>query len=80
MGSRSGPQVGTLYSDNATAVAIFQPGKGQDDFIQACASEVWVTCATWDVTLVVGHIPGSCLADTVESFSRWQVTSPFLWT
>ena len=29
-----------VYSDNATAVAIFQAGGGRDDFIQVCASDV----------------------------------------
>ena len=66
-----------LYSDNATAVAIFQAGRGRDEFIQACSREVWITCATWVYTLVVGHIPGSCLADTVDALSRWHLGQGF---
>ena len=35
-----------LFSGNATAVSIFQLGRGHDEFIQACAREVWSTCTT----------------------------------
>ena len=69
-GSPSGPQTGVqLYSDNTTAVAIFQAGRGRDEFIQSCAREVWITCATWDINLVVGHIPGLCLDGTADVLS-----------
>ena len=43
-----------LFSDNATAVAIFQAGRSRDDFIQAWARELWLICATWDITLAGG--------------------------
>ena len=45
-----------LYSDNATAVAIFQAGRGRDEFTQACAREVWITLPPgtlpwwWDIS------------------------------
>ena len=77
MGTSVGTQAIHVYSDNATAVAIFQASRGQDDFIQACAREVCVTCATWGITLVVGHIPGSYLADTADALSRWHLGQRF---
>ena len=45
-----------LYVNNAMAVAIFQTGRGKDEFIQACASDLSLMCASWDIALVVGHI------------------------
>ena len=62
-----------LFSDNATAVAIFQAGNGRDDFIQACSRELWLTCATWDITLAVGYVPGTSLKDTADALSRWHL-------
>ena len=56
-----------IFSDIAMAVAIFQAGKGRDAFIQACARELWLTCAVWDITLAVGHVPGTCLEDTDDA-------------
>ena len=40
-----------LFSDNTTAVTIFQVGKGRDAFIQAYAREIWLTCTAWNITL-----------------------------
>ena len=42
-----------LFSDNATAMAIFQAGKGKGSFIQACSREIWPTCTS------LGHHTGS---------------------
>ena len=47
-----------ILSDNATAVAILQAGKWRDSFLQSCTREVWLSCATWDITLAVGHVHG----------------------
>ena len=58
-----------LFSDNSTAVTIFQAGKGKDPFIQACAREIWLTCTAWDVTMAVGHVLGASLSDTTDSLS-----------
>ena len=62
-----------LFSDNTTAVSIFQVGRGHDYFIHASAREVWLTCATWDITLEVGHVPGSLLSDTADALIRWHL-------
>ena len=66
-----------LFLDNATAVAIFQAGKGWDAFIQACARELWLTCAAWDITLAVGHVPGTSLEDTANALSHWHMDHPY---
>ena len=66
-----------LFSDNATAVDIFQAGKGMDAFIQACSREIWLTCAAWDITLAVGHVPGTSLEDTADALSRWHMGHPY---
>ena len=62
-----------LFSDNATAVAIFQAGKGQDNFIQVCARELWLSCAAWEITVAVRHVPGISLEDTANALSRWHM-------
>ena len=66
-----------LFSNNATAVAIFQASKGRDNFTQACARELWLTCATWDITLAVGHVPGNSLEDTADALSHWHLGHPY---
>ena len=42
-------------------------------FIQACVRDIGLTCATWDITLAVGHVPGTSLSDTADAFSRWHL-------
>ena len=66
-----------LFSDNATAVAIFQASKGRDAFIQACARDIWLTCTAWDITLAVGHVSGTSLEDTADALSHWQMGQPY---
>ena len=65
-----------LFFDNATVVAIFQAGRGRDDFIQAYARELWLTCNAWDITLAVGHVPGTSLEDTADALSHLHIRSP----
>ena len=62
-----------LFSDNAKAVAIFQAGRGRDCFLQPCAREIWLTCAVWDITLAVGHVPGDSLTGTADALSRYHL-------
>ena len=47
--------------------------RGRDGFIQVCAREIWLTCAAWDVTLVVGGISGASLLDTTNVLSSWHL-------
>ena len=58
-----------LFSDNPTAVAIFHVGRGRDCFLQACAREIWLTCAVWDITLAVGHV----LTGMADALSRYHL-------
>ena len=62
-----------LFSNNTTAVAIFQVGNGRDTFIQGCTKEIWLTCTAWDVTLAVGHMSGASLLDTANALSCWHL-------
>ena len=57
-------------------MAIFQVGRGRDAFIQACAREVWLTCAAWDITLAVGHVAGTMLEATADALSRFHLGQP----
>ena len=66
-----------LFSDNPTAVAIFQAGRGRDTFIQACTKEVWLTCTAWDITLAMGHVSGASLESTADALSRWHLGQPY---
>ena len=35
--------------------------------------EFWITCATWGITVVLGHTPGTHLSDTADALSRWHL-------
>ena len=47
--SRFAGQRGRLFSDSATAVAIFQLGRGRDFFIQWYTQELWLTCMEHEI-------------------------------
>ena len=68
-----------LHTDNNMAVAIFQLGRGMpaEAYIQACARELWLICVPADITLVVSHIPGESLTETVDALSRFHMGHPF---
>ena len=66
-----------LHTDNNTAAAIFQLGRGRDSYIQACARELWLICAVNDIMLVVSHVPGESLTETVDALSRFHLGQPF---
>ena len=59
-----------LHSHSATAVAIFQAGRGHNAVIQACAREIWCVCAINDINLNVVHTPGEQLIDSADAL-RW---------
>ena len=54
-------------------MAIFHAGRGRDPFLQACAREIWLTCAVSDIILAVGHVSGASLTDTADALSRWHL-------
>lgn len=66
-----------LFCDNVTAHTINQAGRGRDTFLEACAQEMWITCAIWDITLAVGHIPGESLMATTDALSKWHLGQVF---
>ena len=66
-----------LFSDNATAVAICQAGKGSDSFLKACTREIWLTCAVWGITLAVGHVAWETLTSTVDVLSQWHLCQTY---
>ena len=62
-----------LFSDTATTVTIFQAEKGKDAFIQACARELLLSCAEFDIILGLSHMAGEDLTLTVDGLSRWHI-------
>ena len=66
-----------LFCDNKAAVTIFQAGRGKDPFLQAGTRDIWQTCAQWDITLAVSHMPGELLQDTADALSRYHLGQIF---
>ena len=66
-----------LHSDSATAVAIFQAGKGHNTVIQACAKEIWCVCAINYINLNIVHTPGEQLTNSADVFSRYHLEGVF---
>ena len=60
-----------LFCDNDTAVNIFQVGWDKDTYIQACARQPWLICASYDITLAVGHIADEWLTSSADALSHW---------
>ena len=66
-----------LFSDNALAVSIFQAGQDRNAFLQHCARDIWLTCAKWDISLVIWHIPGEQLKDTADALSYCHLSAAY---
>ena len=66
-----------LYCDNETAIHIFQASRGSDPFLQSCVHQLWLTCASHDITLEVGHIPGEFLTSSADTLSQWHTGQQF---
>ena len=66
-----------MYCDNDAAVHIFQAGRGRDLFLQSCAHQLWLTCASHDITLAVDHIPGEFLTSSADALSWWHTGQQF---
>ena len=73
MGPKLAKHLVHLFSDNQTAVAIFQAGRGSDPFLQVCVKEIWLTSAIRDTTLAIGHVAGDSLNDTVDALTHWSL-------
>ena len=63
----------TVYCDNMTSVAVLRTGRGRDPFLLACARDVWLHTAQFDIELEIQHAPGCTLA-TADALSRSQTT------
>ena len=59
-----------IHCDNMAVVSSLSSGRSWDSFLATVARNVWLITATYDIELVVNHIPGkdNGLAD---SLSRW---------
>ena len=57
--------------DNLAVVQVLSKGKTKDPFLGACARNIWLIAATYDIDLSYVHIQGklNCVADLL---SRWQ--------
>ena len=47
-----------IWCDNEAVVNSFQSFRIRDPFIMACVCSVWLTCAIFNIKLVVKHISG----------------------
>jgi hypothetical protein len=63
-------QVVHLHCDSMVAIAVLQMGAGRDQFLLACAREMWLICATHNITLKPLHTPGELLTHSVDALSR----------
>ena len=66
-----------LHSDSVMAVAVFQPGRGRDPLIQACAREIWLLCTIHDITPSCVHTPRDQLTDTADTLSHYHMGGMF---
>ena len=60
-----------IKCDNLAAVQVLTSGKTRDPFLGACARNVWMVAAQWDIDVTYSHIPG-CKNDVADLLSRWQ--------
>ena len=66
-----------LYWDNEMEITIVQAGHGRDPFIQVCDQQLWLICASYDITLDVGHIGGELLIFSADVLSHWHMGQQF---
>ena len=62
-----------LFNDSATAVTIFQAGKGKDAFIQTYIRELWLACVQFDITLGVSHTLREGFTHVADAPSCWHM-------
>ena len=61
-----------IWCDNEAVVNSFQSFRIRDPFIMACVRSVWLTCAIFNIKLVVKHISGKS-NNYADILSRWHV-------
>ena len=47
-----------VYCDNLNSVFVLQSGRSRDLFMRACAREIFLQTAAWDIELQICHRPG----------------------
>ena len=61
----------TIWCDNEAVVNTFKSYKIRDPFLMACVCSVWLTCAIFNIKLVVKHIAEKS-NNYANSLSRWD--------
>ena len=63
-----------IFCDNLPVVEVIRTGKARDHILAACARNIWLLSALYNVRLIVSHITGqdNTIADLL---SRWHKTS-----
>ena len=59
-----------VHCDNMAVVCSLSSGRSWDDFLGKVARNVWLITATYDIDLIVKHIPGK-QNDLADALSRW---------
>ena len=63
-----------LFCDNSAVVWVLQSGRTKDPYLAACARNIWLWAAKFDINFVFSHIRGksNCIADPL---SRWSYSN-----
>ena len=66
-----------IFCDNMAVVQVMNTGRARDQILAACARNIWLIAATFNIDFIFSHISGQSnkIADLL---SRWGVTQdPF---
>ena len=69
-------QTVTIFCDNAAAVYLLQTGRCKDEFMMACARNIWMWAAIYDFKIIPKHRPG-VLMQTADALSRIHLSGLF---
>ena len=58
----------SIRCDNLAVVQVVKTGKTRDSFLALCIRNIWFLTATYDIDLIISHIPGTGnkIADTLS--------------
>ena len=59
-----------LFCDNSAVVQVLQSGCTRDPYLVACARNVWLLVAKYDIKITYVHISGK-KNRTADLLSRW---------
>ena len=62
-----------IYCDNMAVVQVLNTGRARDQILAACAKNIWLIAATYNIEFICSHISGPTnkIADLL---SRWALT------